>query len=309
MNWTQINFLKISEKAAIKASEFKGILDKNGADKAATDSMREELNLLPISATVVIGEGEMDEAPMLYIGEKLGRGGDKVDIAVDPLEGTNLAAKNQNNAITILALTDDKGFLNAPDMYMKKLATGAQTKGLLDIRKSLSENLKIYQKATQKPPHEITVAMLDRERHNGYMHEVIEFGAKLLLFSDGDILPGILTALDTHPIDILFGIGAAPEGVITAAALKCLQGDFQGILVPSNEKEIKRCQKMGIKDPVTHVFERDDLAKQNNIVVAMTAVTDGFIGKGVSYHSKGIITESLLIQSNEPYVKYVKSFY
>lgn len=309
MKWTDLNFLKVSERAAIKASFFRGILDKYGADKSATDEMRTQLNNFPISATVIIGEGEMDDAPMLFIGEKLGTGGEKVDVAVDPLEGTTLTSKNQSNAITVLALSEEGSFLNAPDMYMKKLAVGKQAFGKLDISLSLTENLTRYQKITQKSPVNIVVAMLDRERHQGYMQEVLDFGARLFLISDGDILPAILTGFPEFNIDLLYGTGGAPEGVISAAALKCLGGDFQGILVPENTEQLERCRAMGMIDPEKHLFTRDELVKKKDIIVSLTAVTDSFFGRGVYERDSFYVTESLLIRNDKMIIQKTQSFY
>lgn len=313
MDWMNLNFLKVTEKAAIACAPLRGRFDKHQADEKATSSMRETLNKMDIDATVVIGEGEMDEAPMLYIGEKLGQKNSlsKLDIAVDPLDGTTITAKNQNNAITVIAFTEQGGFLHAPDMYMKKIVVGSWAKGCVDVSQSLTSNLQSYSKATLKKPEDIVVCMLDRPRHEENIKEVIAFGAKVKLVSDGDILPGILTGIKDSGIDILYGIGAAPEGVITAAAIKCLGGDFQGMLVPSNEEEIERAQKMGVKDVKTHLFTLNDLVKKDNIVVVMTAVTDSFIGKGVHFCpiTGSIITESLKIETNSPSLQFIKSIY
>ncbi|HOJ50866.1 MAG TPA: class II fructose-bisphosphatase [Spirochaetota bacterium] len=288
--------LKVTEQAAIKAFFWKGKGDKNSADKAATEAMREILNSINIKGTVVIGEGEMDEAPMLYIGEKLGKGEDEIDIAVDPIDGTTLTSKNRENAISVIGISEKNSLLNAPDMYMKKIGVGPKAKGAIDITKDLTYNLKEISKALNKKPEEINIVILERDRHNQYIKEAREFGARVTLITDGDVCPVIGAGLDDIDIDVMFGIGGAPEGVLAAIAAKCLGGDFQGILHPESEEEIERCKKMGITD-IKKVFKLNDLVKSDKNIFCLTGITDGYIVKGVKKRANKIITESLILNS------------
>ena len=221
---------------------------KDEADDAATTAMRDVFNTIPMQGTVVIGEGEMDEAPMLYIGEKLGTGlGPLVDVAVDPLEGTNIVASGGWNALAVLAVADQGNLLHAPDMYMDKIAVGPEAVGQIDINASVIDNLKAVAKAKNKDIEDVVVTILNRERHSKIIQEIREAGARIKLIDDGDVAGAINTAFDHTGVDMLFGSGGAPEGVIAAVALKCLGGEIQGKLVPQNDEEIERCRKMGVE--------------------------------------------------------------
>lgn len=284
------DFLVVAQKAAIAAYPWIGKGNKIGADGAGTTAMREEMNRINMNALIVIGEGEMDEAPMLYIGEKLGAGtGPQVDIAVDPVEGTTLVSKGQDNSLAVIAVAKHGTLLHAPDMYMEKIAVGPQAKGCININASLTENMKSVAKALGKDLSELTVMMQERPRHDHLMKQVFNLGAKVRLFSDVDITGAVATAVDELDVDILVGTGGAPEGVIAAVALKCLGGDFQGRLVPESEKELARCIKMGLSNPRA-VLTMDDIVKSNDCFFVATGITDGPLLKGVRQKRNNAMT-------------------
>ena len=235
-----MEIVRVTEAAAIASAKWMGRGLKNEADDAATTAMRALFDTIPMHGRVVIGEGEMDEAPMLYIGEELGlrNGGPEVDIAVDPLEGTNIVAKGTNGAMTVVAIADRGNLLNAPDMYMEKIAVGPESKGKVDINASVTENLKAVAEAKNKSVSDVVAILLDRPRHQHIVDEIRAAGARIKFISDGDVNAAISTAFDETGIDIMFGTGGAPEGVIAAVALKCLGGDFQGRLVPENDEQL-----------------------------------------------------------------------
>ena len=279
---------------------------ENEADHAATEAMRKMFDTIPMEGIVVIGEGEMDEAPMLYIGEKLGTGkGPMVDIAVDPVEGTNLVAKGGWNSIAVLAVADRGNLLHAPDMYMEKIAVGPECVGCIDINASITDNLKAVAKAKNKEISDVLVTILDRERHAWMIQEIREAGARIKLITDGDLAAGINTCFDETGIDIMFGIGGAPEGVITAVALKCLGGEFQGRLKPETEKEVQRCKKMGIDD-VNKVLYMDDLVKGDDAIFAATGITDGELLKGVQFKGKKATTSSVVMRAKTGTVRFIE---
>ena len=258
-----LGLVRVTEIAAIESARWMGRGDKNAADKAAVDGMRRMFDTLNIDGVVVIGEGELDEAPMLYIGEELGKRGHgdvKVDIAVDPLDGTNSVAKGLPNAISVVAIAERGCLLHAPDMYMDKIAVGPKAKGVIDIDAPVEENLRNIAKALNKDIKEVTVTMLDRERHEGLIKEIRRIGCRIKLFRDGDVAAAIATCFEKTGVDVLMGIGGAPEGVIAAAALKCMGGEFQGRLYPMNEEERERCRSMGICD-VDKVLGLEDLVR------------------------------------------------
>src|SRR5699024_4242603 len=245
-----------------------------------------------MQGTGVIGEGEMDEAPMLYIGEELGTGkGPLVDVAVDPLEGTSIVAQGTWNALAVIAIADKGNLLHAPDMYMKKIAVGPEAVGKVDINASTYENLKAVAKAKNKAIEDIVAIVLDRPRHEELIKEIREAGARIKLIPDGEVAAAINTAFEQTGVDILLGIGGAPEGVLSAAALKCLGGEIQGQLVPSNDEEIARCRKMGIED-VNQVFYMDDLVAGDDAIFAATGVTDGELLKGVQFKGAKASTQT-----------------
>ncbi len=294
-----LEFVRITEAAAIASARYMGRGDGNIADQAAVDAMRKAFDRVDMDGTVVIGEGERDEAPMLYIGEKVGRNNGnapKIDIALDPLEGTNLCANGDIGATSVIAVAENNCFLHAPDTYMNKIAVGPRAKGAIDITKSPTENLKNISEALKKSVNELTVCILDRPRHSELILEVRKAGARIQLISDGDVSGAISTGWDDSGIDVLMGIGGAPEGVISAAAMKCMDGDFQGILKWRHEEEKMRAKKMGIED-LDRVYKLEDLAKGPVMFIA-TGVTTGPLLKGVRFLSEGkAMTHSIVMRS------------
>lgn len=298
--------VRVTEAAAIASGKWMGRGLKIEADDAATTAMRKMFDTIPMHATVVIGEGEMDEAPMLYIGEELGlrNGGPKVDIAVDPLEGTNIVAKGTNGAMTVLAIADKGNLLNAPDMYMEKIAVGPEAAGKVDINASVTYNLLQVAKAKNKDISDVVATLLDRPRHQAIVDEIREAGARIKFIQDGDVGAAINTAFDETGIDIMFGTGGAPEGVIAAVALKCLGGDFQAKLVPEDEEQFERCTKMGVD--VEKVLYLDDLVKGDDAIFAATAVTDCELLKGVQYKGAYALTHSVVMRAKSGTVRFVE---
>jgi fructose-1,6-bisphosphatase II len=293
-----MDFLAVAQEAAIAAHPWIGKGNKIEADGAGTEAMRNRMNLIDMEGLIVIGEGEMDEAPMLYINEKLGTGkGPEVDIAVDPIEGTTFLSKGQENSMAVIAVSTRGSLLHAPDMYMHKLAVGPKGKGHIDIRKSLTENMISVAKASGKDISELTVMIQDRPRHDHLIKQVFDVGASVKLFPDNDVVGALATAIDEHGVDILVGMGGAPEGVISAAALKCLGGDFQAQLAPQNQEEYDRCIKMGIKDP-EKIFTMDEIVKSDDCFFVATGITDGMIMKGLTKQKNGLmLTHSFLTAS------------
>ena len=300
-----LGLVRVTEVAALGSARWMGRGDKNAADQAAVDGMRKMFDTLNIDGVVVIGEGEMDEAPMLYIGEELGKRGPedvKVDIAVDPLDGTNSVAKGLPNAISVIAIAERGCLLHAPDMDMDKIAVGP-----IDINASVEENLRNVAKALNKDIKEVTVTMLDRERHEGLVKEIRRVGSRIKLFRDGDVAAAIATCFDKTGVDVLMGIGGAPEGVIAAAALKCMGGEFQGRLYPMNEEERQRCKTMGICD-VDKVLHLDDLVKGDDVFFAATGISDGELLKGVLYLENNIaVTDSVVMRLKTGTIRFVEA--
>ncbi|MGM0502296.1 MAG: class II fructose-bisphosphatase [Bacillota bacterium] len=307
-----IEFVRVTEAAAIASARWMGRGDKESADQAAVDSMRGMLDTVDIDGEVVIGEGEIDEAPMLYIGEKIGtRDGEvpEVDIAVDPLEGTTIIAEGRNNALSVLAVAERGCFLHAPDMYMDKIAVGPEAKGSIDIEKTPQENVKNVAQALDKEVKEITVFILDKPRHRtegGLVDQVREVGAKIKLISDGDVAGALATGLENTGVDLLMGIGGAPEGVLAAAGLKCLGGEVQARLVPKTEAEIERAKKMGIED-IEAPLKMEDLAAGDNIIFSATGVTNGEMLKGARFEGGTVETHSLVMRSKTGTLRFVKA--
>ena len=277
-----MEFVRITEQAALKSGRLMGTGDKEGADQAAVDGMHEQFAKTPVSGTVVIGEGEIDEAPMLYIGEHVGAGGEEVDIAVDPVEGTNLVAKGQDGAIAVLAIAPKGCLLHAPDMYMQKICVGPRAKGRIDINASVTENLKNVADAMNREISDLTVVILDRERHESIIGEAREAGARIRLITDGDVVPSVDCGIQGSGIHMVLGSGGAPEGVLAAVGLKCLGGDMQAKLLPHTEEELTRMKKMGIDDP-NKVLTLDDLVRGDDCIFSETAITDCALLKGVRY--------------------------
>ncbi len=291
-----LELVRVTEAAALSAARWMGKGLKNEVDDAGTSAMRKVFDTIPMIGTVVIGEGEMDEAPMLYIGEKLGTGqGPEVDVAVDPIEGTNIVSKGLWNALAVVAIADKGNLLHAPDMYMDKIAVGVKSAGKIDINASVKENLQAVANALSKDITDVTAVVLDRERHNNLIQEIRESGARIKLISDGDVAAAINTAFEDTGVDILFGSGGAPEGVLAAVALKCLGGEIQGKLLPQNEDEERRCAKMGINP--NQVLRMKDLVKGDDAIFAATGVTDGELLKGVHFHGTTATTQSIVMRA------------
>lgn len=301
-----LELVRVTEAAALACGRWVGKGNKMAADEAATEAMRRTLESIDINGTVVIGEGEMDEAPMLYIGERVGNGkGSEVDIAVDPLEGTNICAKGKNGSIATIALAPKGGFLHAPDMYMEKIAVGPAARGPIDINATPAENLERVAEAKNCYVEDLTVVILDRPRHDKTVAEIRRAGARIHLISDGDVAPAFAAAVESSGIDILMGIGGAPEGVLAAAALKCMGGDMQGRLVFMNEEERTRARQMGIED-FEKVYDCEGMAR-GDVFFAATGVTNGDLLQGVRYFSGGAETQSIVMRSKSRTVRFVEA--
>ena len=306
-----LNLVRVTEAAALESARFLGRGNKNAADQAAVDGMRKMFDTVNIDGVVVIGEGEMDEAPMLYIGEQIGKameGCPKVDIAVDPLDGTTAVAKGLSNAISVVAIAPRGCLLHAPDMYMDKIAVGPRAKGTIDINASVEDNLRNVAKALNKDISDLTVTILDRERHQKLISKVREVGARIKLFGDGDVATAMATGFEHSGVDILMGIGGAPEGVIAAAALKCMGGEFQGKLYPMNDEEKERCKKMGAD--VDKVLTMEDLVKGEEILFAATGVSDGELLKGVLYSENNAArTHSIVMRAETGTIRFIDAIH
>jgi fructose-1,6-bisphosphatase II len=299
-----MEFVRVTEAAAVASARSVGCTDKNGADQLAVDAMRKMLDTIDIDGKVVIGEGEMDEAPMLYIGEKVGKGGSKVDIAVDPVEGTNLVAKGQPGAIAVIAIAPRGCLLHAPDMYMDKIAVGPRAKGCINIDDPIEENLKRVAKALEREVCDLNVVLLGRERHNKLVEDIRKAGARIQLITDGDVNPMVECGLEGTGVHMYVGMGGAPEGVISAVALKCLGGDMQARLRPENDEQVARCLKMGIKD-INKVLTLDDLVQGDDCIFTATAITDCNLLKGVSYFGGGARTRTISMRYKSGTVRFV----
>ncbi|MCI5837275.1 MAG: class II fructose-bisphosphatase [Veillonellaceae bacterium] len=303
-----MEFVRVTEQAAIRCGRMVGRGDKIAADQQAVDGMRQEFENVHINGTVVIGEGEMDEAPMLYIGEEVGTGGEEVDIAVDPLEGTNLVAKGQNGSIAVLAIAPKGCLLHAPDMYMDKIAVGPRAAGRIDINAPVKENLRRVAEAMERSVDDLSVVILDRERHEGIIRECREAGARIRLITDGDVTPAIEVGIEGSGVHMLLGTGGAPEGVLAAAALKCLGGDMQGRLVPHSDEEVRRALAMGIGD-VNQVLRIDDLVRGDDCIFSATAITPGNILNGIQYFGGGARTHTVVMRYRTGTVRFVDTIH
>ncbi|TCP23000.1 fructose-1,6-bisphosphatase II [Scopulibacillus darangshiensis] len=300
-----MELVRVTEAAALASARWMGRGKKEEADDAATSAMRNVFDTVPMKGTVVIGEGEMDEAPMLYIGEKLGTGyGPRVDVAVDPLEGTNIVAAGTWNALAVLAVADHGNLLHAPDMYMDKIAVGPESVGKIDIDAPVIDNLKAVAKAKNKDIEDLCVIILNRRRHEKIIHEVREAGARIKLIQDGDVAAAIHTAFENTGVDLLLGSGGAPEGVLAAVALKCLGGELQGRLLPQNDEERERCKKMGIED-TNQVLYMDDLVSGDDAIFAATGVTDGELLQGVRFAGIKGTTQSVVMRAKSGTVRFI----
>ena len=299
--------VRVTEAAALNCASWTGRGDEKAADQAAVDAMRKAFDALPIDGTVVIGEGERDEAPMLYIGEKVGSGGPKVDIALDPLEGTTICATGGPNALAVIAMADGGNLLHCPDTYMSKIAVGPVGKGVVDIDKSPTENLNALAEAKRCKVEDLTVIILSRPRHDALIQEVRKAGARIRLIGDGDVSAAIATTKPETSIDLLLGIGGAPEGVLAAAALRCVGGEFQGRLAPRNNDEIERAKKMGVAD-IKRKFTIDELAA-GDVMFAATGVTDGDYLQGVHFFPGGAMTQSVVMRSKTKTVRVINAMH
>jgi len=303
-----LEMVRVTEAAAIAASRLVGRGDERAADHAAVEAMREALNQLQFDGTIVIGEGERDEAPMLYIGEKVGAAGGagpNIDIALDPLEGTTITAKAGANAMAVLAIAEEGCLLNAPDVYMEKLAVGpGYPEGIVDLRKSPTENARAVAQAKGVDPSELIVCVLDRPRHEKLIAELRELGCGIALIPDGDVA-GVIAVTDPETtIDLYMGQGGAPEGVLAAAALRCVGGQFQGKLVFRNNDELARAEKWGVTD-LDRIYHLEDLAK-GDVIFAATGVTDGSLLEGVKRRKDCITTESVVMRASTGTVRWVR---
>ncbi|HEV3152550.1 MAG TPA: class II fructose-bisphosphatase [Candidatus Baltobacteraceae bacterium] len=300
-----LDFVKVTESAALAASRWMGRGERDTADGAAVERMRESLNEMDISGRIVIGEGERDEAPMLFIGEELGRGGFEVDIAVDPVEGTNLVANGLPNSIAVMAISERGGLLNAPDTYMKKLAVGPKAAPYVHIDASVRDNLEAVANALEKPINDVTVVILDRPRHAELIQQVREVGARIKLISDGDVDACIATAVPGTGVHVAMGTGGAPEGVLAAAALKCMGGNFMGKLEFRNDEEIERAKAMGFGE-TNRLLTIDDLIKGEHVMFCATGITDGDLTRGVRFFGNNARTHSVVMHSDGT-VRFIES--
>jgi fructose-1,6-bisphosphatase class II len=310
----EIGFLRAAEKAAIAAARTMGYGKRKYSDQVAVEGMREELNKLKMRGSVVIGEGERDKAPMLYVGEPLGRGWTEgeiypeVDIAVDPLEGTNLCATGAANSIAVIAASEKGGLLNAPDIYMDKLVVGPTAASSVSLTASVEENLNRMAEAFQRDVDELTIVVLDRERHHDLIAQIREAGARIKLITDGDLSAGIAAAVRGTGVHAAMGIGGAPEGVLTAAAMRCLGGRMQGKLKPLEKWQEDRLKAMGFKDD-DKVYDTSELASGNDILFCASGVTDGDLLRGVRFFGGGIRVSSLFMSLKSNVIRFVDTIY
>jgi fructose-1,6-bisphosphatase II len=320
-NDLSLEFLRVVEQAAIASAHTMGQGDRPKSDHVAVEAMRRELDAVPIDGRIVIGEGERDEAPMLYIGEKLGLaqartpGGHQitarfpeVDIAVDPLEGTNLCATGAPNSITVLAAAPRGGLLHAPDLYMEKLVVGPSSKNVVDLDAPVADNLKAIAKALDRDVEDLVVVVLERQRHEGLVDEIRATGARIHLIGDGDLSAGIAAALAGTGVHAVMGVGGAPEGVITAAAMRCLNGEIFARLVVEKPEHEERCRQMGITD-FRKVYRARDLAPGEFVIFAATGVTDGSLMRGVRFFGEGVRTSSIVMQTHPHQIRFVDSIH
>ncbi len=313
-----LDFLQVVEHAAIACAHTMGQGDRHKSDQAAVEAMRKTMDEVPIDGTIVIGEGERDEAPMLYIGEKVGRAhavdsakGEtfpQVDIAVDPLEGTNLCATGAANAIAVLAASSRGGLLHAPDLYMEKLVVGPTSKNYVDLDAPVAHNLRAIARALERKVEDLVVIVLDRPRHEDLIEEIRATGARIRLIGDGDLSAGIAAAVVGTGVHAVMGTGGAPEGVLTAAAMRCLNGEIFARLVVDKPEHEARCREMGITD-FKKVYSSADLASGESIMFAATGVTDGNLMKGVRFFGDGIRTSSVVMQNNPHQIRFIDTIH
>jgi fructose-1,6-bisphosphatase class II len=303
-----LEFVRVVERAAIAAARTMGQGDRKYADQVAVDAMRTEMESVDIDGTIVIGEGERDEAPMLYVGEKVGKGGYPVDIAVDPLEGTNLCATGAPNAIAVLAASEKGGLLHAPDIYMEKLVVGPSSKGKVDINAPVEDNLKVIAKSLDRDVNDLVVIVLDRPRHERLIADIRKAGARIRLIGDGDLSAGISAAVVGTGVHAVMGTGGAPEGVLTAAAMRCLNGEIQAKLVLTKESDRERLKRMGIPD-IERIYQTEDLAPGKSIIFAAAGVTDGALLRGVRFFGDGTRTHTLVMTTVPHQVRFIDTIH
>ena len=305
-----LEFLRVVEQAAIACAHTMGQGDRHKSDQVAVETMRRVMDSVPIDGTIVIGEGERDEAPMLYIGEKVGMGVrfTEVDIAVDPLEGTNLCATGAPNAIAVLAASNRGGLLHAPDLYMEKLVVGPSSKGAVDLDAPVLDNLKAIARSLGRLVEDLVVIVLERPRHEKLVEDIRATGARIRLIGDGDLSAGIAAAVAGSGVHAVMGTGGAPEGVLTAAAMRCLNGEIFARLVVSKPEHEERCRAMGITD-FKKVYRSKDLAPGKSIIFAATGVTDGTLMKGVRFFGDGIRTSSVIMQNDPHRIRFIDSIH
>ncbi|HEV8394396.1 MAG TPA: class II fructose-bisphosphatase [Vicinamibacterales bacterium] len=311
-----LDFIRVVEQAAIACAHTMGQGDRRLSDQVAVEAMRKEMDTLPIDGTIVIGEGERDEAPMLYIGEKVGMGAKggaavshpEVDIAVDPLEGTNLCALGTPNALAVLAASERGGLLHAPDLYMEKLIVGPSSRDVVDLDAPVRFNLRAIAQSLGRRVEDLVVIVLDRPRHERLIADIRETGARIRLIGDGDLSAGITAAVIGSGVHAVMGIGGAPEGVLTAAAMRCLGGEIYARLVVDTPEHEARCRSMGITD-FKRIYKSKDLAPGKNIVFAATGVTDGTLMKGVRFFGAGTRTVTLVMQTHPHRIRFVDSIH
>ena len=308
------SFLDVVEQAAIACAHTMGQGDRHRSDQVAVEAMRARLDHVPIDGCVVIGEGERDKAPMLFIGERVGQGANgtaglpEVDIAVDPLEGTNLCATGAPRAIAVLAASERGGLLHAPDIYMEKLVVGAQSKHSVDLNAPVADNLAAIARCLDREVHDLVVVVLDRERHQPLIQEIREAGARIRLIGDGDLTAAIGAAVVGTAVHVVMGSGGAPEGVLAAAAMRCLGGEIFGRLIIDTPEKEARARSMGIEDP-SRVYTSKDLASGKQVIFAATGVTEGSLMKGVRFFGEGIRTSSVLMQTDPPRVQFIDTIH
>ncbi len=307
-----VSLARVTEIAALASAKYMGRGDKIAADQAAVDGMRSAFDIVEVRGTVVIGEGEKDKAPMLYIGEKIGGGSEddmEVDIAVDPLDGTSLVAKGRPNAISVIAMAPRGCLLHAPDTYMKKIAVGPKAVGKIDIEESIEDNIKNVAKALGKDVSDLTVIIQDRKRHYEMIREIRRVGARIKLFGEGDVAAAIATGFEDTGVDMLMGIGGAPEGVIAAAALKCMGGEFQGQLNVRSDEEMERCKDLGLSEKdIDKILTLEDLVKGDEVFFSATGISDGELLKGVVYYGNNSAkTHTVIMRAKTGTIRFIEA--
>ena len=302
-----LEVVRVTEAAALSSARWMGLGNEKAVRQAAVDAMRRALDGVPFCGTVAIGEGDRDEAPMLFVGERIGSGdGPELDVALDPLEGTNIVAQGRANAMAVVAITEKGGFLQVPDTYMEKIAVGRKAKGAVDLSLSPEQNLQNIADAMKCYVEDLTVVILDRPRHAELIRSVREVGARIKLIQDGDVSAAIATGFPDTGVDVLMGAGGAAEGVLAAAALQCLGGDMQGRLRPRNDQEVERARRIGIKD-MDRVYRIGDLARGVDVMFAATGVTDGDLLRGVRFFGGGARTHSVVTRHRSGTVRFIEA--